>query len=158
VLNEKNAFAMDSEPAYWRLVCPRWLLPMHHECRLAEAAARRQSAASVRTRLMRSGLMDNFAGCRARVVNGWLFLVRRGGTGNDRLIDSGVSARRIILVAAVLAGGLCVAQFRPRPGLDPRSGLPGNFVRIEGGLVVNEDELRTARETDTHSSGTPNWT
>jgi hypothetical protein len=24
--------------------------------------------------------------------------------------------------------------------------------------VVNEDELRTARETDSHSSGTPNWT
>ena len=24
--------------------------------------------------------------------------------------------------------------------------------------MVNEDEIRTARETDTHSSGTPNWT
>ncbi|PYM09949.1 MAG: transmembrane prediction, partial [Verrucomicrobia bacterium] len=42
--------------------------------------------------------------------------------------------------------------------MDPRAGLSGSFVRIEGGLVVNEDELRTARETDTHSSGTPNWT
>jgi hypothetical protein len=37
-------------------------------------------------------------------------------------------------------------------------GGSGHFVRIEGGLVVNEDELRTARETDSHSSGTPNWT
>jgi hypothetical protein len=33
-----------------------------------------------------------------------------------------------------------------------------NLTRIEGGLVVNEDELRTARETDSHSTGTPNWT
>ena len=24
--------------------------------------------------------------------------------------------------------------------------------------MVNEDEIRTARETDSHSSGTPNWT
>ena len=24
--------------------------------------------------------------------------------------------------------------------------------------MVNEDTLRTARETDTHSTGTPNWT
>ena len=69
-----------------------------------------------------------------------------------------MSARQIILVAAVLAAGFCVAQLRPRPGLDPRSGVSDSFVRIEGGIVVNEDELRTARETDTHSSGTPNWT
>ncbi len=67
-------------------------------------------------------------------------------------------ATRIILSAAILATGLCIAQFRPRPGLDPRAGLTGSFVRIEGGLVVNEDELRTARETDSHSSGTPDWT
>jgi hypothetical protein len=36
--------------------------------------------------------------------------------------------------------------------------VSGHFVRIEGGLVVNEDELHTARETASHSSGTPNWT
>ena len=29
---------------------------------------------------------------------------------------------------------------------------------LKVGLVVNEDELHTARETDTHSSATPNWT
>jgi hypothetical protein len=69
-----------------------------------------------------------------------------------------MSARRTIVLLAILSAGLCVAQFRPRPDLDARSGLPGSFVRIEGGLVVNEDELHTARETDTHSSGTPNWT
>jgi hypothetical protein len=32
------------------------------------------------------------------------------------------------------------------------------MVQIEGGLVVNEDEIRTAREVASHSSGTPSWT
>jgi len=61
-----------------------------------------------------------------------------------------MSAKRTILIATLVGAGLCLAQFRP--------GLPRNLVRLEGGLVVNEDELRTARETDSHSSGTPNWT
>jgi hypothetical protein len=69
-----------------------------------------------------------------------------------------MNTRRTILVAIMLAGGLCFAQFRPRPDALPRLGNSGHLVRIEGGLVVNEDEIRTARETDTHSSGTPNWT
>jgi hypothetical protein len=58
------------------------------------------------------------------------------------------------------AAGFCLAQFRPRSDLDEDRATkrPGHFVRIEGGLVVNEDEIRTARETDTHSSGTPDWT
>jgi hypothetical protein len=59
-----------------------------------------------------------------------------------------------LALAAVLAAGLCTAQFAPRPR--PEGG--GRFIRIEGGLVVNEDELRTARETDSHSAETPNWT
>src|SRR5262249_17001280 len=51
-------------------------------------------------------------------------------------------------------------QFRPRSGADPLTGMPGSghLVRIEGGLVVNEDEIHTAREVGSHSSGTPNWT
>src|SRR5262245_56735559 len=65
-------------------------------------------------------------------------------------------ARKTILVATLLAAGLCCAQFWPGGDDDFRGS--GNLVRIEGGLVVNEDELRTARETDTHSAGTPNWT
>ena len=67
-------------------------------------------------------------------------------------------ARRIILVGMTLGAGFCFAQFRPRPDATPRYSGSGHFVRIEGGLVVNEDEIRTARGTDTHSSGTPNWT
>lgn len=39
-----------------------------------------------------------------------------------------------------------------------RSRGSGSYVQIEGGLVVNEDEIRTARETDSHATGTPSWT
>src|ERR1044071_3119052 len=74
-----------------------------------------------------------------------------------------MSLRRTILVATLLAAGICLAQFRPwrdGNGGNPRRDFSGsgNMIRIEGGLVVNEDEIRTARETDSHSSGTPNWT
>jgi hypothetical protein len=34
----------------------------------------------------------------------------------------------------------------------------GSIVRLEGGVTVNQDTVRTARETDTHSVGLPNWT
>ncbi len=69
-----------------------------------------------------------------------------------------MTARRTILLFNVLTAGICCAQFLPRPGSGRRVGETGNFVRIEGGLVVNEDNIRTARETDTHSTGTPEWT
>ena len=32
------------------------------------------------------------------------------------------------------------------------------FIRTEGGVLVNEDTVRTARETLSHSTGSPNWT
>ncbi len=34
----------------------------------------------------------------------------------------------------------------------------GPIVRLEGGATVNQDTVRTARETATHSVGLPNWT
>jgi len=71
---------------------------------------------------------------------------------------SNMRARRTVFVVMMLAAGLCFAQFRPRQAGSARSSGAGHFVRIEGGLVVNEDEIRTARETGSHSSGTPNWT
>jgi len=76
------------------------------------------------------------------------------------IFDSKMNARRTILVATILVAGFCFAQFRQRPGANPQIGAPGygHFIRIEGGLVVNEDEIRTAREVESHSSGTPNWT
>jgi len=64
--------------------------------------------------------------------------------------------RWTIPVLILLATGLSFAQFRSRR--DPIPSGPGHYVRIEGGLVVNEDEIHTARETASHSSGTPNWT
>ena len=58
-------------------------------------------------------------------------------------------------VVAVLTGATCLAQFRPRA--EPTGAGSGHYIRIEGGQVVNEDELRTARETASHSTGTPEW-
>ena len=71
-----------------------------------------------------------------------------------------MSLRRTILVLMLLAAGICFAQFRQWRDGNPRRDFSGSggLIRIEGGLVVNEDEIRTARETDSHSSGTPNWT
>ena len=69
-----------------------------------------------------------------------------------------MTASRTILLFIVLTAGICGAQFLPRSGSGRRVGETGNFIRIEGGLVVNEDNLRTARETATHSTGTPEWT
>jgi hypothetical protein len=37
-------------------------------------------------------------------------------------------------------------------------GSGGSWVRLEGGVSVNQDTVRTARETGTHSVGLPNWT
>ena len=58
----------------------------------------------------------------------------------------------LLLAAAVLTAGIGLAQFGPRY---PDS---GHYVRIEGGQLVNEDTVRTARETESHSTATPNWT
>lgn len=72
-----------------------------------------------------------------------------------------MTTRRIILlVATILFAGLSFAQFRSRRDFDLPQGPPGSghLVRIEGGLVVNEDEIHTAREVGSHSSGTPEWT
>jgi len=69
-----------------------------------------------------------------------------------------MTAKRAILVLLLLVTGLSFAQFGPRSRSRRSPGSSGNWIRIEGGQVVNEDELRTARETDTHATGTPNWT
>ena len=60
--------------------------------------------------------------------------------------------RRALLVAALAGLGSwgAFAQF---------SGSTGSLVRLEGGIVVDEDTVRTAREVESHSSGgdTPVW-
>src|SRR5262245_40342130 len=66
---------------------------------------------------------------------------------------------RLLLVAAVLSTGIALAQFGPRSSSRsrPTEGR-GRYVQIEGGNVINEDTVRTARETFSHSTETPNWT
>ena len=65
---------------------------------------------------------------------------------------------RLLLAAVVLTAGICVAQFQPRSGSRSRGAASGSLVRIEGGAVVDENTVRTARETSTHSMDTPAWT
>lgn len=62
------------------------------------------------------------------------------------------------MTTAVLTAGICLAQFQPRSGSSPRSSESGRFIRIEGGAVIDEDTVRTARETGFHSTDTPAWT
>jgi hypothetical protein len=64
---------------------------------------------------------------------------------------------QLVLVLLLLGVRSASAQYRSRGEISVPRGS-GHFVRIEGGLIVNEDEIRTAREVGSHSSGTPNWT
>ena len=68
------------------------------------------------------------------------------------------AARRITLpvLAATLLASLCVAQFRF--GRGGWGGDTGPMVQTEGGDWVNEDTVRTARETAPHSLDLPPWT
>lgn len=52
---------------------------------------------------------------------------------------------------------ICVAQFRPGGGRGFWRDDGGPIVQTEGGMLVDEDSVRTARETATHSGDTPNW-
>src|SRR5262245_11455906 len=76
-----------------------------------------------------------------------------------RLNPTTLSSRRMLLLGALalFAAGLGYAQFRRGSGGGGEV-LPGGYARTEGGGVVNEDTVRTARETESHSTGTPNWT
>jgi len=69
-----------------------------------------------------------------------------------------VCVSRAMAVIVLWTAGFGMAQSRSRPDFDLPFDPSSSLVRLEGGLVVNEDELHTARETDTHSTGTPNWT
>jgi hypothetical protein len=82
----------------------------------------------------------------------------------------------IFLLAAVAAGVPAVAQPQdpapsPRPG-GPRlpGGVPpgwlgwgnendlgGSLIRTEGSGIIDEDQVKTAREVASHSTGTPMW-
>ncbi len=53
----------------------------------------------------------------------------------------------ILMSAALLMAMLAPAQVRP-----------SRLIRIEDGGLIDEENVRTARETLSHSTGTPNWT
>jgi hypothetical protein len=61
-------------------------------------------------------------------------------------------------VLATLCAGVCVAQFRREGGRMFRGRDAGPLVRTEGGQTVNEETVRTARETVPMVAETPNWT
>jgi hypothetical protein len=69
---------------------------------------------------------------------------------------------RLLGAAALLLAGLCAAQDWFGGGRRGRrwggDSIDGPIVRTEGGDLVNEDTVRTARQTASHSTGTPNWT
>jgi hypothetical protein len=70
------------------------------------------------------------------------------------------SHRSILLVMiAAFSLGLAWAQYRPDGGGRRFRGEDkGPIIRTEGGEWINEETVRTARETTSHSTGTPNWT
>ena len=71
-------------------------------------------------------------------------------------------SRRIFLTAALtaLSLGVCLAQYERGRGRGRGffSGDHGPLVQTEGGETVNEDTVRTARETARHSVEMPDWT
>jgi hypothetical protein len=70
------------------------------------------------------------------------------------------TAHRIAFLAFALMlfdrGGVCIGQ--PRFGGRFWAGDNGPMIQLEGGNLVNEDTVRTARETASHSTGLLNWT
>jgi hypothetical protein len=57
-----------------------------------------------------------------------------------------------------LSIGVCVAQYRRRDGRLFSGEDAGPMIRTEGGEWVNEETVRTARETAPHVTSSPNWT
>jgi hypothetical protein len=64
-------------------------------------------------------------------------------------------------VMAALCAGLSVAQQLARRGANATATAYANpndtYVRLEGGLIIDEDTVRTARETAGHSVDFPPW-
>jgi len=60
-------------------------------------------------------------------------------------------------LVAVVADPACLAS-EPEPSmLPPRGARPPRIIRIEGGGIVDENNVRTARETTSHAAETPSW-
>lgn len=63
-------------------------------------------------------------------------------------------------MALALAASVCMAQGFRDDGNAPNTNEDegSSFVRTEGGGVIDENAVRTAREIVSHSTGTPTWT
>lgn len=64
----------------------------------------------------------------------------------------------LVSTGAILVAAIGVAQYRSPGGRGSWRSDDGPIVRTEGGQWVNEDTVRTARETIPQVSDTPNWT
>lgn len=65
------------------------------------------------------------------------------------------SAVALLLLFAI---ALCAAELVRSPVAPSRPTRPSKFIRIEDGATIDEENVRTARETTSHSSDTPSWT
>ena len=76
------------------------------------------------------------------------------------MVCSVKTARNMVLlnVLATLFAYSCLAQYGWRGRGFWGDDASGPFVHTEGGDLVNEDTVRTARETAEHSVDTPTWT
>jgi len=72
----------------------------------------------------------------------------------DRRRDKFVLGAAFTALTAIL----CLAQFRQGRRFSPFEDNSGPLIRTEGGELVNEDTVRTARETAPHSVTWPDWT
>ena len=63
---------------------------------------------------------------------------------------------KLIVIFSLLVSLAAVAQFRG--GRFGRGGGGGTMHYTEGGMPVDENTVKTAREVASHSTGTPNWT
>lgn len=67
-------------------------------------------------------------------------------------------ARALGFVVVALVAGSAWSAWQPRvTTLPPRGTRPSRIIRIEGGGTVDENNVRTARETASHAAETPSW-
>jgi hypothetical protein len=71
---------------------------------------------------------------------------------------SKLKKRFLLLGLGVLLASACVAQFGQGFGRNQGGGNEGPLIRTEGGVIVDENTVRTARETAGHSVDLPDWT
>jgi len=99
---------------------------------------------------------DATAGCRRHCP---LILLRLFTSVNSVASCSSemrTSKQRLVFSLAISLAALALAQFRGGGRFGPAE--TGPIVRTEGGQLVNQDTVRTARETVPQVMDTPNWT